>query len=142
GAGTVEKDFRATISRPVLSPNPPVLVDRPAVFHDGLVGNETFHVSVAGPPGGCALLALGDLTPFPQATPFGTLAVDPLTITTIGFATLPPPNGWYEWTLFCPSSAAVAHAFVFQAMTLAPNGAMSLTVPSPFTVGWPAGQVP
>ncbi|MEO6595365.1 MAG: right-handed parallel beta-helix repeat-containing protein [Planctomycetota bacterium] len=142
GAGTVEKDFRATISQPVLSPNPPVLVDRSAVFHDWLVGNGTFRVSVAGPPGGCALLALADMTPFPQVTPLGTLALDPFTLTTIGFATLPPPNGWYEWTLFCPSAAAVAHAFVFQAMTISPSGVLSLTLPSPFTVGWPAGQIP
>jgi hypothetical protein len=42
----------------------------------------------------------------------------------------------------CPKKAPVAIPFVFQCLTLSPAGQFGVTIPSPFTVGWPHGVLP
>jgi hypothetical protein len=52
------------------------------------------------------------------------------------------PDGHFTWTLNCPLTAPVAHAFALRALTIAPNGALGVTEPSPLIVGWPHGVIP
>lgn len=138
--GSVVQDSRGTIGYP---PMPPVgaTVDIPAVYHSWAVANEPFGVTVAGPSGGFALLALGDWQPNTPSA-LGPLAMDPTTAMPVGLVTLSTPGGYHTWTLNCPQQAPVAHAFALQALTIAPNGALGITAPSPLTVGWPHGVVP
>ncbi|MEO6593939.1 MAG: hypothetical protein ABIP94_04215, partial [Planctomycetota bacterium] len=75
-------------------------------------------------------------------TSLGPLAITPASLTLLDIAPLSATNGAFEWTLHCPSTAAIAHAFCLQAAVLSPSGTLSLTVPSPLTVGWPHGQIP
>jgi len=143
--GHVDQDPRSVIVRPPPSPAA-VPVDLHATFHSWLVANEPFGVTVTGPPGGYAVLALGDWLPN-QSTPFGTLAIDPPTAVILDLVPLPVTtgtfsNGSVQWTMQCPISAPINRAFAFQAMTLAPNGTLGLSVPSPLLVGWPHGVTP
>ncbi len=142
--GTVEQDPRSLI---YLMPDPPFVpppipTDIPATYHAWVVGGENFAVTVIGPPNGFALLAVGDWQPVPMPTSLGPLAITPCSLTILELAPLSASIGSFEWTLHCPTSAVVAHAFALQAAVLAPNGTLSLTVPSPLTVGWPHGQIP
>ena len=70
------------------------------------------------------------------------LAMDPFTAGVIGLRRL-SSIGEAVWPMNCAVQAGVAHAFAFQAAVLdSSTGAISLTVPSPFTVGWPHGHRP
>jgi hypothetical protein len=112
-------------------------------YHDWIVAGETYHIATAGPPGGWGLMAVGSaaITPVPLFG-WGNLAMDPMSVQVIGLRQLDPIDGWTEWTMRCPAMVGTGHVFAFQAAVLAPNGAISLTLPSPFAVAWQHGQVP
>ena len=46
----------------------------------------------------------------------------------------------FEWTSFYPSVAPQGHDFAFQAALIAANGALSLSLPSPYGVSWVSGR--
>jgi hypothetical protein len=140
GVGALHQDPRSTIVNPPSSP-PIVTETMDAVYHDWVVANEVFHVTVAGPPNGFALLALGEWLPGGQS-PFGPLDLDPLTVVPVELVPLNATGGFYQWTLSCPIGAPVAKPFALQALTLAPGGALATTFASPLTVGWPHGVPP
>jgi hypothetical protein len=140
GVGALHQDPRSTIVNPPSSP-PFVTETMDAVYHDWVVANEAFHVTVAGPPNGFALLALGDWLPGGQS-PFGPLELDPLTVVPVELVPLNATAGAYQWTLSCPIGAPVAKPFALQALTLAPGGALGTAIASPLTVGWPHGVPP
>lgn len=138
--GSVHQDARGTIVNP--PPSPTIIYEFiPATYHSWVVANEDFGVTVAGPPNGFALLALGDWLPN-TPSPIGPLAMDPTTAVPIELVALPGPSGYFQWTLHCPLTAPVARSFALQALTIAPSGALGITVPSPLTVGWPHGVIP
>ncbi|MEZ6037457.1 MAG: hypothetical protein R3F29_08255 [Planctomycetota bacterium] len=117
------------------------------VIHDWVVADELFHVQVSGPPLGFAVLALGDYTPWanastPGAPISGQLALDPFTAQAIDVVYF--PTGWanFEWTFHCPALAENGHAFALQALTLSPAGEFGWTIPSPLTVGWDKSRTP
>ena len=111
-------------------------------YHNWLVAGETYRVSVTGPANGWALLAVGGLAPTPVTVPgIGVTVLDLAAASIIGLQQL-DGIGWTEWTRQCPANVPVAHPFVFQAAVLHANGAIEVTVPSPFTVGWPHGVIP
>jgi len=116
------------------------------VIHDWVVADELFHAMVIGPPGGFALLALGDYVPWSQAPSLGPiggqLALDPLTAYPIDLVLLNPTHGRFEWTFLCPATALNGHAFALQALALSPSGAFDWTTPSPLTVGWDKDRIP
>jgi len=117
-----------------------------AVTHDFVVAGETYRVAVAGPANGFALLAVGSAL-FPRLpTSLGTLAIDPSSLQIIGAAAIPATVGYYvgnpAWNLPCPTNVPYGHVFAFQAAVLDPTGAITLTAPSPFTVGWQHGRIP
>jgi len=139
--GSLESDPRSTIaSLPTLSP-PPVPITLDATFHSWVTANETFGVTVAGPANGFAVLAFGDWQPG-SPTPIGSLDIAPSSAFSLALAPLSATNGTCQWTFACPLTAPVAHAYVMQGITLAPNGAFGITVASPLTVGWPHGVTP
>jgi hypothetical protein len=126
----------------VVNPGAPLIPETMhSTFHSWVVANETFGVTVAGPANGFALLAFGDWLPNTQS-PLGSLAMDPNAILPVALVALPAPNGYFQWTLTCPLTAPVAHAYALQALTIAPNGALGVSVPSPLTVAWPRGIIP
>lgn len=63
---------------------------------------------MAGPPGGFAMLLLGERTAAPTPIPFGSIAFDPLTAIFVDLVSLSLPWGYHNWTLNCPASAPVA----------------------------------
>jgi hypothetical protein len=121
-------------------PATPTAID--ATYHGRLVGGYLYGVSVAGPSDGFAILVLGNLSLQPVATPFGDVLFDLPTALAVDVVYLPPPNGAYTWWMQCPKKAPVAIPFVFQCLTLSPAGQFGVTIPSPFTVGWPHGVLP
>lgn len=139
--GSVQLDPRGFIQRPPTLPPAPVPADMPATFHSWLVANETFGVTVAGPAGGFAVLAFGDWLPN-VPTPLGLFSLDPTSAFPIDLVPLSSTQGYYSWTLNCPLTAPIAHAYAFQAVTIAQNGAIGLTIASPLTVSWPGGVIP
>jgi len=113
-----------------------------ATFHDWIVAGEPYRVGVAGPPNGFALLASGSAAITPLPTSLGLLAIDPTSLQMIGASTLDAANGHHEWNFVCPTNVPNGHVFAFQAAVIGPTGAVSLTLPSPFTVGWQHGRMP
>lgn len=139
--GSVQKDPRGIIQPlPPFSP-PPVPITLDATFHSWVTANVNFGVTVAGPANGFAVLAFGDWQPG-SPTPLGNLDIAPGSAFGIAVAPLSANDGSYQWTFACPLTAPVAHAYAMQAITLAPNGALGITVASPLTVGWPHGVTP
>src|SRR5690606_37569042 len=112
----------------------------PATFHSWVVANQPYTVTVAGPLGGWAVLAFGELIQ-PTPTPLGLLSIDPLTAQFTSIVNL-PANGTYDWNLFCPSGVPSGVGYAFQCLTLSPGGKLGLTLPSPFTVKWQVGVAP
>lgn len=138
--GQVRQDSRGTIVNP--PPTPVVVYEAiPATYHSWVVANETFGVTVAGPPSGFALLMLGEWQPG-TPSPLGPLAMDPAAALPIALVPLSLPSGYFQWTLTCPLTAPVARGFALQALTIAPTGALGVSVPSPLMVGWPHGVIP
>ncbi len=144
--GSIRQDARGTIVNP--PPTPSVFYEYiAATFHSWVVANESFGVTVIGPPSGFALMLLGDWQPN-TPTPLGMLDIDPTTAFLVDVVPLSTSSssaalgGVYAWTLNCPITAPIAKAFAFQALTLAPNGTLGLTIASPLTVGWPHGVTP
>ncbi|MFK7743371.1 MAG: hypothetical protein AB8H80_23850 [Planctomycetota bacterium] len=113
-----------------------------AVYHTSLVAGEPYTLAVSGPPGGFAVIASGDDLSSPLPTVLGELSLLPSSVVVTGLLALTATNGYHQQLLTCPAMAPVGHAFAFQAATLAPDGTLALTIPSPFTVGWPHGQTP
>jgi hypothetical protein len=140
GTSTVHRDARTPPAN--YGTLPVITTPLHEVFHDWVVGDEDFHVTVLGPQGGFALLALGEYIPWAQ-TPLGSnLAFDPATVFTVGITPLSAQLGFHEWTLHCPGTAMNGFAFVLQALTLSPQGELGLTIPSPLTVGWDKDRIP
>ncbi len=138
--GSVHQDARGTIVNPPLTPT--VVGEwMHATYHSWVIANQVFGVRLYGPANGFALLCFGDWLPN-TPSPFGPLAIDPGTVLPIELVALPPPDGYHEWFLSCPLTAPVAHGFALQALTIAPNGALGVTVPSPLMVSWPANVIP
>ena len=138
--GSVLADPRASIANPF--PATSVVPEtQHATYHSWVVANENFGVTVAGPANGFALIAFGDWLPN-TPSPLGPLAMDPTSVLPIELVALPAPNGYYQWTLNCPMNAPISHAYALQALTIAPSGALAVTLPSPLTVAWPRGPIP
>ncbi len=122
---------------------PTITQEIDATFVDFAVANDWFTTVVAGPSDGFALLMLGDLSPLPTTTPFGSLWIDPMTLMFVDIVPLPASaTGVAGRDYFIPASAQNAHAYVVQSLTLAPSGVLGLTLPSPFCVGWEHGRLP
>ncbi len=139
--GEVRLDPRGQLAGPVIPTPPPVPETIDATYHSWVVANELFGVTVAGPVNGFALLCLGDWHPN-TPSPLGPLALDPASAFPVALVQLPGPSGFHQWTLHCPLAAPVAHGFALQALTLAPNGVLGVTEPSPLMVSWPANVFP
>ncbi len=144
GIATVYQDPRAFIDHVPYITNgpPPIPRDLHATMHNQIGANASFDLIVAGPPAGYAVLAVGNYSSPPLPTSLGPLWLDPATITVIGCNLLDPVQGLHNSTLFCPAGVPVGYAFALQSVVLAPNGTMSLTIPSPVVVGWQLGLAP
>ena len=110
-----------------------------AAFQSTVVANQPYGVSLAGPPGGFGVLAVGNLLTPCVPTALGDLALDPLQMHVIGIVPLPSIDGTLDWVLHCPAIASSGFGFAFQGMTVSPNGELALTESSPFTVAWELG---
>ena len=113
-----------------------------STFHSWIVAGEPYQVVVAGPSGGFALLGVGSALTTPLHTGFGLLAIDPASLQLIGASSLASPNGDHQWTFVCPTNVPNGYVSAFQAAVLDPVDGFSLTLPSPFTVGWQHGRMP
>lgn len=131
--GSVQRDGRSTVY-PAPSSPPMVPVTLDAVYHGPLIPGQPFQVRVAAPPLGYTLLALGEWLPN-TPSPLGPLAMDPNQVFPVGLMQV-PATGPQVWNLNCPLGAPVAHAFAFQALTIATNGTLGITLPSPMSVNW------
>jgi hypothetical protein len=60
----------------------------------------------------------------------------------IGLAALDQTTGLTQWSFTCPGNVPTGPLFAFQSVVLDSTGTMSLTIPSPFTVGWRNGRIP
>ena len=107
-----------------------------------VVADEPYGVWVDGPGSGFALLGFDQLQPAPVATPFGELWLDPFRFTPVALLPLAAVTGEGTWSEICPASAPIDVPFVFQSLTLAPDGTLGITLPSPFTVGWEYFRIP
>jgi hypothetical protein len=107
-----------------------------------VVADEPYTVWVDGPDSGFALLGLDQLLPAPAATPFGELWLDPFRFTPVAILPLAAITGEGTWNDICPAAAPIDVPFVFQSLTLAPDGTIDITLPSPFTVGWEYFRIP
>jgi hypothetical protein len=107
-----------------------------------VVADEPYTVWVDGPASGFALLGFDRLLPAPAPTPLGELWLDPFRYTPVAILALAPGTGQGSWSTRCPASAPVDIPFVFQSLTLAPDGTLAATLPSPFTVGWEYYRIP
>lgn len=139
-SASIERDSRGTIVVPTLPP--PIPIQLHTMAHGWVTAGAAYTALGAGPPGGFAVLAVGDWLPGGMPTPLGSLQIDPATLQIGAIVPLSPTDGRYLWSLNCPATIPVAHAFAFQAAVLSPTGVLSLTVPSPFAVGWAATSVP
>ena len=137
--GSVQRDWRSVVS-PVPQSPPMVPVTLDAVYQTALIPGQPFQVRVAAPPLGYTLLALGEWLPN-TPSPLGPLALDPNQVFPVGLMQV-PAAGPQIWNLICPLGAPVAHAFAFQALTIAPNGTLGITLPSPMSVNWLATVTP
>ncbi|MBM4059742.1 MAG: hypothetical protein FJ265_01400 [Planctomycetes bacterium] len=139
----VRKDPRATVRAGNLGQVNLPIVYMHATMHSWLRAGEPYRAGVAGPPGGFGLMAVGSaLLPPVALPPFGPLAMDPGSIAVLGLQALHPQTGWADWARQCPLTVPIGHVFAFQAAVLAPDGTISLTIPSPFTIQWPIGIAP
>jgi hypothetical protein len=107
-----------------------------------VVADEPYTVWVDGPASGFALLGFDRLLPAPAPTPLGELWLDPFRYTPVAILALASGTGQGTWSATCPASAPVDIPFVFQSLTLAPDGTLAATLPSPFTVGWEYYRIP
>jgi hypothetical protein len=107
-----------------------------------VIADEPYTVWVDGPSSGFALLGFDQLLPAPVATPFGELWLDPFRFTPVAILPLAATTGEGIWNDLCPAAAPIDEPFVFQSLTLAPNGTLGITLPSPFTVGWEYFRIP
>jgi len=135
----IEKDPRATAYQ--YPAQVPTITPIDETLHDWIVADEWYRVLTNGPPGGTALLFVGNML-FPTVTPLGGLGVDPASALLLDIAALPGPWGTHQWTFFCPPWVPSGHAFAFQSLTVSPTGVLGLTQPSPFTVAWDKDRLP
>jgi hypothetical protein len=142
--GVVEQDSRAVVDKHPSSSLPwhAVPRDRSAVYLPWMVAGQSYQIFALGPINGFAALMFGDLAPQATPTPWGSLAIDPLNAQLVDIVPLSGQYGQYEWNGPVPATMAVAHAVAFQALMLAPDGSLELSIPSPFAVGWPHGVTP
>jgi hypothetical protein len=143
-SSTVERDPRTGITGMPWIPTADLPVHRPmtSVDHDWAAAGQSMSVWIGGQANGFAVLAIGDWSPFPQVTPYGTLVLEPSTIQVLDLVACAPPDGWANLTYQLPVTTPVCHAWALQAMTLSPTGQFGLSIPSPFTVAWPNGVTP
>lgn len=142
GTGVVIQDPLAIITTVEPGTPAPQVQRVSTVYHPWVVQNETYQVSLIGPPGGFALLAAGNSARTPLPVGFGDLWIEPASLLTVGIVPLAQQNGAATVRLHCSPNLPMGHVFAFQAAMLAPNGTVSLSLPSPFTVAWEAGRIP
>ncbi len=137
GTGQVFADPRAYVNR--FTPQPTTIH---AVYHQPVIQNQTQQVFLSGPPGGFGLLAVGNapITPWPMLQ-YGTLGIDPWTLQFVAAVPLPSTHGTAILTLFTSNQVPIGFPFAWQGAVIAPDGAISLTEPSTFTVAWAHGRV-
>lgn len=137
GTGQVFADSRAYVNR--FTPQPATIH---AVYHQPVIQNQTQQVFLSGPPGGFGLLAVGNapITPWPMLQ-YGTLGIDPWTLQFVAAVPLPSTHGTATLTLFTSNQVPIGFPFAWQGAVIAPDGAISLTEPSTFTVAWAHGRV-
>lgn len=142
----VERDPRAPVFPTYWVYPAPVPKTIDETFHDWVVADESFQVRTYGPPGGTAMLFVGDHCHPRRAAelsiPTGILGVEPSTAILLDTVPLSPTTGLYSWTMFCPAWVPVGHAFAFQCLTISPSGVLGLTEPSPVLVGWDKDRLP
>jgi hypothetical protein len=137
----VEVDPRTQV---VLGPiAPPVsVVSRSTTVHSGISPGTWFGLRHVGPPGGFSLMVFGDLLQTALPSPLGNLAFDPFTATALDIVALPATFGGHEWVTMCPNGVPQARPFVFQALTLAPNGTFGVSDPTPVLFWWQPNVIP
>jgi hypothetical protein len=140
----VRRDPRSVIVTQWLSTGMPVIHGpiHATATSFSVVADEPYTVWVDGPASGFALLGFDHLLPAPAATPLGELWLDPFRYTPVAILALAAGTGQGSWSSTCPASAPVDIPFVFQSLTLAPDGTLAATLPSPFTVGWEYYRIP
>jgi hypothetical protein len=141
GTNTIQIDPRATLQVMPVPPPPPSSYLH-SVYHNYVVVGEPYSVAAAGPPGGFAVLMVGDYASPSIPTSFGPLAIDPASIVFGSVVPLSSTTGSYLWFESCPATALVGYPYAFQAVMLAPNGTIQLSQPSPFVAGWQHGRIP
>jgi hypothetical protein len=142
GQSRVERDPRSGISGLTSVQPPPVPTTLHSVDQAEATAGQPLLVRVAGPTNGFALLAVSDWSSLPTLTPFGDFFLDPFSFQLLDVLACPAPDGAVTQTYLVPVTTPNGHAYAFQALTLAPNGELGLTIPSPFTVGWRYGGIP
>lgn len=140
----VRRDPRAVVVTTWGNPGLPVFWEpiHSTTTSFSVVADGPYTVWVDGPGSGFALLGFDQLLPAPAATPFGELWLDPFRFTPVAILPLAATTGEGTWNDRCPSAAPVDVPFVFQSLTLAPDGTLGITLPSPFTVGWEYFRIP
>jgi hypothetical protein len=144
-SGTVvRRDPRSVVATPWGTSGMQVIVEpiHATATSFSVVADEPYTVWVDGPASGFALLGFDRLLPAPAPTPLGDLWLDPFRYTPVAILALAPGTGQGSWSTRCPASAPVDIPFVFQSLTLAPDGTLAATLPSPFTVGWEYYRIP
>jgi hypothetical protein len=140
----VRRDPRAVVVTTWGNPGLPVFWEpiHSTTTSFSVVADEPYTVRVDGPGSGFALLGFDQLLPAPAPTPFGELWLDPFRFTPVAILPLAATTGEGTWNDLCPAAAPIDVPFVFQSLTLAPNGTLGITLPSPFTVGWEYFRIP
>ncbi|MFK7741123.1 MAG: hypothetical protein AB8H80_12455 [Planctomycetota bacterium] len=119
----------------------PIPTDIWSIGSTAMVAGEQGVLYTVGPPGGFALMLIGD---YMQAvpTPFGSLHLVPGTESPLDLVALGAQFGDFTWNPQVPLSMPVLHAFAFQGVYLSPSLKVTLGEPMPFAVGWPHGVQP
>jgi hypothetical protein len=140
----VRRDQRAVVVTTWGNPGLPVFWEpiHSTTTSFSVVADEPYTVRVDGPSSGFALLGFDQLLPAPSPTPFGDLWLDPYRFTPVAILPLAATTGEGTWNDLCPAAAPIDVPFVFQSLTIAPDGTLGITLPSPFTVGWEYFRIP
>jgi hypothetical protein len=83
-----------------------------------VIQGQQYDVTIAGPPGGFGLFAVGSGPLAPMPIGIGDLAIDPFTLQVVAAAALPPNDGTVTIPLACSTLVPIGHVFAFQAASV------------------------